>query len=117
MREVFMVEQIHNPADKTLTQLITRNTSQIIWKGPCLLAGVGVTGDGAGGEIDIYDGVNDKAPHKIKIMCLTSTTFSMNAIHDPQFNYGIYMKVNAATTFGWVIFTPQEEHAKYPKRI
>ena len=110
-----MVEQVHDHSIKTKADLITVNKSQIIWKGPCLLSGIGVTGDGAIGEIDIYDGENDNAPHKIKIKCISNTTFSMNAIHDPQFNNGIYVKVNAVTSFGWVIFIPQDKASKFTK--
>lgn len=98
---------------RRMTLLKTVNVSQILHKGPCLISGVGVTGDGAAAEIDIYDGVNDKAEHKLKVMCLDGTTFSINAIDRPQFNYGIYIKVNAATTFGYVIWVPQERESKH----
>lgn len=111
------MERLTPPGGKTKTILIMKNVSQIIWKGPCLLGGAGVSGDGAAGEIDLYDGVNDSAEHKIKILCITSTTFAMYTINAPQFNYGIYMKVNAATTYGWVVFTPQDMASKYPKQI
>jgi len=106
-----------DPNLKLKAQLILKNSSQIIWKGPCLLCSVGVTGDGAAGEIDLYDGTNDKAEHKLKMKCLNATTFSMNSVHNPQLNYGIYMKVNAATTYGWVVFIPQDEGAKYNETI
>lgn len=101
---------------RKISILKTVNTSQLLYKGPCLICGIGITGDGANGEIDIYDGVNDSAEHKMKLKCLDSTTHSINTTYPIQFNYGIYVKVNATTTHSYIYWIPQERESRHPRK-
>lgn len=78
-----------------VTRHITSNT--IINIGQCLFVGISVSGDGANGDCDVYDGTNAKAIKKFHIEVLSGTTHSISGILT-KFSKGIYIVVNAVTT-------------------
>lgn len=91
-----------HPAHPDLT-----NTSRVIHRGPCLITAFLVTGDGAAGEADIFDGVSDLGEHKCRINVLSGTTFHWCLPNPVDFDKGIYIKVDAATTFVTVCYIPE----------
>lgn len=84
------------------------NSTQVIHIGPVFVYSVIISGDGANADADIYDGENDKAERKFHLEALSGTTNPAPANSKIRFNKGIYIKVNAATTFVTVIFRPLE---------
>lgn len=91
-----------HPAHAQLT-----NTSRIIHRGPCLVTAFSVAGDGAAGEADIYDGESDRGEHKCKVTVPNGTTFHWCLPNPVDFDKGIYIEVNAATTFVTVCYIPE----------
>uniref|UniRef100_A0A6M3JK37 Uncharacterized protein n=1 Tax=viral metagenome TaxID=1070528 RepID=A0A6M3JK37_9ZZZZ len=85
------------------------NVSQLVYSGACVVGGITISGDGAAGDCDVYDGVNTLAERKFHLEVLTGVTFSTGALQDNQFNHGIYIVVNAVTTFVTVSFRPPDE--------
>jgi len=87
------------------------NASGIIFKGPCLVSAITVTGDGATAAVEVYDGTSDTGELKFKLNCLQNTTFNEILMHPTDFDRGIYVKVNAATTYVTIQYIP--ENPKY----
>ena len=94
--------RLEHPAHAELT-----NTSRVIHRGPCLITAFSVTGDGAAGEADIYDGVNALGEHKCRINVLSGTLFSWPIPNPVDFDNGIYIVVDAATMFVTVCYIPE----------
>jgi len=82
------------------------NQTGILFKGPCLLVSIAVTGDGAVAEADFYDGLNDQGEHKYKIKALSNTTFHASLNAPTDFDTGIYVVVNDVTTYVTVQYIP-----------
>jgi len=89
------------PAHSDLT-----NVTRVIHKGPCLVTGFSVAGDGAAGVANIYDGENALGEHKCRVTVLDSTTFGWDLTHPVHFEQGIFIDVNAVTTFVTVCYVP-----------
>jgi len=87
-------------------QGILRNYNGVVVEGACLLTGITVTAKGANGTADIYDGVNDNGEHKVEINVINNTTFALNNIYPMPMDYGIYLKVNANTTYVMIQYIP-----------
>lgn len=83
------------------------NTSRIIHKGPCIVCCVMVAADGADGDCQVYDGENASAELKAHIEALSGTTFRWQLSLGTDFDHGIYIVVNAATTKVTVTYTPE----------
>lgn len=88
-------------AHSTLTKL-----TGLLYKGPVLLESILVNADGAAAEVDVYDGENDRGEHKYRINCLSDDSKMICLPKPTDFDFGIYIKVNAATTFVTVQFSP-----------
>lgn len=86
------------------------NTSRIIHKGPCVVCCIVVAGDGAAADCQIYDGENDKGELKAHIEALSGTSFPWRPGTGTDFDRGIYIAVNAATTKVTVTYTPLSPH-------
>ncbi len=82
------------------------NTTRLVFIGPCLVAGIAVSGDGAGADCDVYDGQNDKADKKFHLEALSGTTFGVEYHKDVLFRKGIYIAVNAGTTSVMIAYRP-----------
>lgn len=75
------------------------NTSRIITKGPVLISNIFVNGDGVAAQVDIYDGLNNKGRHVYRINCIADDSKPVNLSSPIDFDFGIYVVVNAATTY------------------
>lgn len=84
------------------------NTSRIINRGECLLASVLLSADGANGEADIYDGFGDAGQHVAKLKMTDGLSQDWSLKHPVYLRRGLYVKVNAATTYVTVVFNPTE---------
>jgi len=73
-------------------------TSRIIYKGPCIVMAVHVAGDGANGDCQVYDGLNNKGTLKAHIEVLSGTSYNWRPGVGTDFDHGIYIKVSANTT-------------------
>lgn len=102
---MFLIEdqfQKHNkPAHITMT-----NLTGTIFKGSCLVYAIVVNADGADAQVDIYDGMNTSGEHKFRINTLSNTDRPIMLTVPTDFDYGIHIVVNAATTFVSVQYVP-----------
>lgn len=83
------------------------NTSRVIHKGPCIVKAVHVAGDGAGCEVVIIDGVNSSGKVKAIIIVLSGSSYTWRPGEGTDFDYGIYVNVNASTTKVTVTYIPE----------
>ncbi len=92
--------------DKTIfATKIVNTTTYLLHKGPCIVGNIILSGDGAAGDCDIYDGENANAERKYHLEVASGTSFATGAGRK-KFNYGIYIVVNATTTFVTVEYVP-----------
>jgi len=83
-------------------------SSRIIHKGPCLITGFSVTGDGAGGGAKLYDGENNLGELKANIRVVAETTFEWDLTHPVDFDKGIYVELNVAgKTYVTICYIPE----------
>lgn len=80
------------------TAIIYLTANEVVVRGPCLLVGVWVSGDGAVGDCQVYDGVSTNDPQKIHLEVLAGTSFNFIPPDPVLFKRGIYVVINAATT-------------------
>jgi len=90
-----------------LTELT--NTSRTIYKGPALLYSITISGDGAAGDCDVYDGVNSQGERKYHLEVGAGATVVVSLQNPVELDRGLYVKVNAATTFVTVQYEPLKE--------
>lgn len=83
------------------------NTSRLIHSGPCIIKSVHVAGDGANGDAQVYDGLNTSGTLKAHIEVLSGTSYTWRPGEGTDFDRGIYIAVNAATTKVTVTFIPE----------
>jgi hypothetical protein len=83
------------------------NASRLIHSGPCIVKCVLVSGDGASGDCQIYDGSNVNGKLKAHIEVLTGTSYTWCPGEGTDFDYGLYIAVNAATTKVAVTYLPE----------
>ena len=91
------------------SRLQLANTNRTIHIGPCALLGVTMSGDGAAGDCDIYDGTNAFAERKAHLETLTGLTAPMPLTFPVRMDYGIFVAVNAATTFVMIEYAPLDK--------
>lgn len=82
------------------------NASQVCYKGPCLVTGITISADGVNGDCQIYDGENANCEFKYHLEALAGTTFSADIWEATDFNHGIFLVVNAATTHVTIQYIP-----------
>ena len=82
-------------------------TSRLVSSGPCIVRTVHVAGDGANGDCQIYDGVNALGELKAHVEVLSGTSYSWRPGDGTDFDFGIYIAVNAATTKVTVTYNPE----------
>lgn len=85
-------------------KLTTENV--VIHIGRAKLLGVTISGDGANGDCDIYDGVNNLAEKKAHLEVLSGTSFNFIPSCGAYIERGIYVVVNASTTNVMVTYQP-----------
>ncbi|MFZ2149261.1 MAG: hypothetical protein WAV28_18780 [Sedimentisphaerales bacterium] len=99
-------------ADKvvTLPEVSTSDytkSSRMIHSGPCIVRAVHIAGDGANADCQIYDGLNDSGTLKAHLEALSGTSYTWRPADGTDFDFGIYIHVNATTTKVTVTFIPE----------
>lgn len=89
------------------------NANVIIHKGPCLVVGITISADGVNADCDVYDGENANEERKFHLEALAGTTFGAQLWEGTDFDKGIYVVVNAATTFVTIQYIPESMHKFY----
>lgn len=74
--------------------------------GRAKLLSVCISGDGAAGDCDIYDGVNNLGEKKAHLEVASGTSFNFIPSCGSYIDQGIYVVVNAATTNVMVTYQP-----------
>lgn len=82
-------------------------SSRIIHKGPCIVKAVHVAADGANGDCQVYDGESTSGELKAHLEALSGTSYAWLPGDGTDFDYGIFIQVNAATTKVTVTYLPQ----------
>lgn len=72
--------------------------SRLVHKGPCIVKAVHVSADGANGDCQVYDGESVNGELKAHIEVLSGTSYTWQPGVGTDFDYGIYIVVNAVTT-------------------
>jgi len=85
-------------SDRILSEIKLVTADTCIHKGKAVLHAVMVSGDGANGDCDIYDGTNSNGEKILHVEVLSSTTFGMQDAFGIDIRHGIYVVVNADTT-------------------
>lgn len=86
-------------------------TSRIIHKGPCIIKSVHVAADGANGDCQIYDGESASGNLKAHVEVLSGTSYTWRPGQGTDFDFGLYIVVNANTTKVTVTFIPESRKA------
>lgn len=87
------------------------NADGIVNAGPCLVYGVTLAADGANADVDVYDGVNANAKKVSHLEALSGTSFSLPFAGPVIFHRGVYLDVNATTSFVTVEYKPLSKKA------
>jgi hypothetical protein len=85
------------------------NADGIISTGPVLMHAACISGDGANADCDIYNGTNANATRKNHLEALSGTTFNWEPPCGSIYDLGLYVKVNASTTFVMATYKPLTE--------
>jgi len=83
------------------------HANRIIHKGPCIVKAVHLGADGANGDCQVYDGLNIKGKLKAHIEALSGMSYTWRPGDGTDFDVGIYIKVNAATSKVTVTYVPE----------
>lgn len=84
------------------------NFNQHVYDGECYLLGVSISGDGAVGDCDVYDGKNNTEERKLHLEVPSGETTPLVPGTVVKMARGIYVTVNAVTTFAMVVYSPKE---------
>jgi len=87
------------------------NSSRLIHSGPCIVKAVHIAGDGANADAQIYDGSNTSGRLKAHLEALSGTSYTWRPGDGTDFDFGIYIAVNASTTKVTVTFVPESRKA------
>jgi hypothetical protein len=80
-------------------EVIYDNINRIIYKGLVEVVDIVISANGADGEVNIYDGQNDKGILKYKLSIKDGNSFGGFPTKPIFFHRGIFITVNAATTY------------------
>jgi hypothetical protein len=78
-----------------------------IHSGPCIVNCVHVAGDGANADCQVYDGESTSGRLVAHLETLSGTSYSWCPPGGADFDFGIYIAVNAATTKVTVTYIPE----------
>lgn len=81
-------------------------SSEVVYKGPCIVKSVHIAGDGANGDCAIYDGIGTKGELKAHLEVLSGTSYNWVPGDGVLFRFGIYQIGNATTTKVTVTYIP-----------
>jgi len=87
------------------------NTSRLIYSGPCVVKSVHIAADGANGDAQIYDGYSTSGCLVAHLEALSGTSYTWRPGEGTDFDFGIYIAVNVATTKVTVTFIPESRKA------
>lgn len=87
------------------------DTSRIIHSGPCIVRAVHIAADGANADCQVYDGLNALGKLKAHLEALSGTSYNWMPGDGTDFDFGIYIVVNANTTKVSVTFIPESRKA------
>lgn len=91
------------------TAVEMRNVTGLVYDGPCVLHSASISGDGANADCDLYDGLSTTGRRRLHLEVLSGTSFDKHFRHGAIVDQGLYLVVNAATTFVTVEYTPIEK--------
>jgi len=83
------------------------SSSRVIHKGPCIVKAVHVAADGVPGVCQVYDGLNDLGVLKAWIEGYQGMSYTWRPGDGTDFDLGIYIAVDAATTKVTVTYIPE----------
>lgn len=83
------------------------NTSRVIHLGPCIVKSVHVAGDEARGDCQVYDGESTGGELKAHIEVPENGSYTWRPGDGTDFDYGLYIAVDAATTKVTVTYIPE----------
>jgi len=98
---------IHKPRGGPAHKLV--NSSQLVSAGPLWLCLATVAGDGANADCQIYDGIDTNGEKITHLEALSGTTFSLPIRDDILLRKGLYVVVNASTTFVTLLWYPAKK--------
>lgn len=87
------------------------DSSRLIHSGPAIVKSVHIAADGADGDCQVYDGVNSSGTPKAHLEALSGTSYTWKPGDGTDFDFGIYLAVNASTTKVTVTFVPESRKA------
>lgn len=85
--------------------------SQTVHKGPCIVKSVHVAAAAADGDCSVYDGVSTSGKLKAHIQVVSKTSYTWRPGDGTDFEEGLHIVVNAATTKVTVTFIPESRKA------
>lgn len=83
-----------------------RNADSLIYKGACKVHSIFVDADGAAAQVDVYDGVDTTGERKFRINAISDDSKFLLFTEPAEFDMGVYIDVNAATTFVTIQVSP-----------
>lgn len=83
------------------------NVTKLIHSGPCIVKSVHVACCGSAGYAWVYDGLNNQGKFKAYLALADAASYNWTPGEGTDFNYGIYVIVNAATTHVTVTYIPE----------
>jgi hypothetical protein len=92
-----------------MQQTICDNKTQVLYIGACKVKSIVVYSDGADGDVTLYNGSSEKEVMKGKIGSLSNSAWGIFLGDGVIFDKGIYVVVNAATTFYTISFSVKDE--------
>ena len=98
-----------------IPQTEMRNVTGLINRGPVIVYDILVSADGANADCDLYGGGGTNEERKFHIETLSGTSIPWNSTRGTFFRKGLYLVVNAATTFVSITFVPYEFEGKQGK--
>ena len=88
------------------------SASAVVYKGRALIVSLSVSGDGAAGLGVVYDGVESIGTRKATLQCGSDGSFSPVIRGGIECLTGIYLSVDASTTYLRVEFYPAREEGE-----
>lgn len=96
-----------NMKEPPRTELVT--ASRVVHRGPALVVALSMSGSGATPDGQVYDGVNANGVEKIDLRCVINETVSPRLGPGIMCYTGIYVAVDAVTTYLTITYYPGEE--------
>ncbi len=82
------------------------SVSGCIYKGPCLVTALSISGTAATPDAQLYDGENSNGEQKADLRVVQDESFSPNLDGGVFCERGIYLTIDATTTYVMVTYYP-----------